>query len=177
MEALFTMGEGEYALERTQKRFAPMVNNPSYSTLFEGWGIGEEGFGGGTTNHAWSGGAQIVIAQKLCGISPLEAGFKTFLIEPSPASFESASISVPTIRGLIKSAFKNNTDGFVMNIDVPNGTTAIVRLPASSSAEIKIGGHLPTAAQLTTEPQWQREGYTAVKLDAGSYTIARNKKM
>ena len=86
MEALFVMGEGNYALERVQKRFEEMVNDSNYTTLFEGWGIGERGFGGGTTNHAWSGGGQTVIAKHLCGIEPLEAGYGTFLIEPCPAS-------------------------------------------------------------------------------------------
>ena len=56
MEALFIMGQSNYALERVQSRFAPMVDNKEYSTLFEGWDIGEKGFGGGTVNHAWSGG-------------------------------------------------------------------------------------------------------------------------
>ncbi len=51
-EALFMMGEEIYGLDRHKKRFSPMVNNDKYTTLFEGWGIGEEGFGGGTVNHA-----------------------------------------------------------------------------------------------------------------------------
>lgn len=57
MEALFRMGCGHYAIERTARRFADMVDDPGSTTLFEGWGIGEKGYGGGTTNHAWSGGA------------------------------------------------------------------------------------------------------------------------
>ena len=36
MEALFIMGEGEYAMRRIEKRFGPMVNNENYTTLFEG---------------------------------------------------------------------------------------------------------------------------------------------
>lgn len=55
MEALFIMGKGEYAMERTRKRFDKMVNDPERSTLYEGWEIGSREFGGGTTNHARSG--------------------------------------------------------------------------------------------------------------------------
>ena len=40
MEALFKMGEGEYAMERCKRRFSEMVNHPDYTTLFEGWEIG-----------------------------------------------------------------------------------------------------------------------------------------
>ena len=69
MEALFKMGEGEYAMERCSRRFGEMVNHPDYTTLFEGWEIGSSKYGGGTTNHAWSGGAITVIGAELCGSS------------------------------------------------------------------------------------------------------------
>ncbi len=47
-EAMFQMGYAKEALARHKKRFGSMVNNPNFTTLFEGWGIGKEGFGGGT---------------------------------------------------------------------------------------------------------------------------------
>ena len=57
IEALFKMEHGKYGIERMKKRFAEMVNDPKRSTLYEGWSIGPGGFGGGTTNHAWTFGA------------------------------------------------------------------------------------------------------------------------
>lgn len=74
MESLFKMGKGEYGLERTRKRFANMINDKEHTTLFEGWEIG--GFRGGSTNHAWSGGAVTVISYYLCGLSPLRTGLE-----------------------------------------------------------------------------------------------------
>ena len=44
-----------------------MVEDPQCSTLYEGWGIGENGYGGGSSNHAWSGGGLTVLAQYVCG--------------------------------------------------------------------------------------------------------------
>lgn len=44
MEALFVMGEPNFALERMRSRYTKMMAYP-YTTLFEGWGIGAEGFG------------------------------------------------------------------------------------------------------------------------------------
>ena len=41
-----------------------MLSYKDYTTLFEGWGIGQEGFGGGTINHAWSGGPLTLLSQK-----------------------------------------------------------------------------------------------------------------
>ena len=92
-----------------------MVNDPNYTTLWEGWVIGK-GFG---VNHAWSGGMQIVISQYLFGIKPLEAGYKTFLVAPDPVYFSSASISIPTIQGMVRSSFEKTDDGFTMKLSVP----------------------------------------------------------
>lgn len=59
-EAMMLMGYEKEAIARHEKRFAYMVNHPDYTTLFEGWGIGKDGFGGGTVNHGWSGGGLVV---------------------------------------------------------------------------------------------------------------------
>jgi len=175
MEALFVMGEGKYAMDRTKKRFAEMVNNPNYSTLFEGWGIGENGFGGGTTNHAWSGGAQIVIAQYLFGVKPLDAGYKTFLIAPQPATFTSANLTVPTIKGLISTSFQNNTDGFRMNVIVPKSTTAIVKLPSGS--KVYVNKKLLTEKDMNVEESQQKARFTTFKLVSGKYVIKRERSL
>ena len=175
MEALFVMGEENYALERFQKRFEEMVNDSNYTTLFEGWGIGERGFGGGTTNHAWSGGGQTVIAKHLCGIEPLEAGYGTFLIEPCPASFTSASITVPTVKGMIHSSFVNMMERFTLKVIVPQNTTAIVRLPEGET--IKVNGKEPSAGQQKLGAKWSKAGKIALALKPGEYVITRNKRI
>lgn len=175
MEALFVMGEGKYGLERTKKRFQEMVNDPNYTTLFEGWGVGEKGFGGGTTNHAWSGGAQIVISQYLFGIKPLEAGYKTFLIEPNPASFTTGALSVPTIKGIISTSFENTSDNFVMKVTIPKETIAILRLP--EGAVISVNKKLVLVEQTDIDKNCQKAGFTAIKLTFGEYIIVRNKAL
>ena len=45
LEALFKMGHADFAIERMKSRYAKMLGY-DYTTLFEGWGIGSEGFGG-----------------------------------------------------------------------------------------------------------------------------------
>ncbi len=136
MEALFIMGEEEYGLERHKKRFGPMVNNDKYTTLFEGWGIGEEGFGGGTTNHAWSGGGLTILSQYLCGIAPVEAGYKVFHILPQPGNMKTASTTMESVRGVIKSSFSNEAKRFTLTSTVPTGTTAIIGVPAKGVKKI-----------------------------------------
>ena len=38
-----------------KQRYTRMLDYAEYTTLFEGWGIGAEGFGAARVNHAWSG--------------------------------------------------------------------------------------------------------------------------
>ncbi len=86
IEALFMMGENYYGMERMKRRFAEMVNDPERTTLYEGWGIGPNGFPGGTTNHAWSGGGLTILSQYVCGVAPTEVGYKAYRISYSSAT-------------------------------------------------------------------------------------------
>ena len=140
LEALFQMGYPDYALQRMKKRFGDMVNNPDYTTLFEGWGIGSKGFGGGTTNHAWSGGGLTILSQYLCGIAPIDPGYSTFQIIPQPGSVAQASATILSVKGEIKSAFVNKPDRFDLSVIVPDGTSAIIGLPDKGYTSVKVGG-------------------------------------
>lgn len=139
IEALFKMGEGKYGLQRMKKRYAEMVNDPYHSTLYEGWGVGDNGFGGGTTNHAWSGGGLTILSQFVCGVSPLKPGFKKWIVSPCPAGVRQAETCVPTVNGDIKVGFIDDKETFNLQISVPKGTTAVVCLPGTSKI-IRLNG-------------------------------------
>ena len=124
MEALFKMGEGEYAMERCSRRFGEMVNHPDYTTLFEGWEIGSSKYGGGTTNHAWSGGAITVIGAELCGIKPIEPGYKKFEVRPQPAGLSEITLAFPTVRGEVSYSHKVDGEDIKLTVKVPKGTRA-----------------------------------------------------
>ena len=128
LEALVKMGYGEFALERFKKRFGPMVNDRTYTTLFEGWEVG--GFGGGSTNHAWSGGMLTVIAEDICGVRPVVPGWEVFEVSPYPVISE-CDIVIPTVRGKVRSSFKKQDECFTLDLTVPVGTKAKVNIPAS----------------------------------------------
>jgi hypothetical protein len=141
-EALFMMGYEREALERHEKRFSAMVGHPYFTTLFEGWGIGNEGFGGGTVNHAWSGGGLTVLSQYLCGIAPATAGYKKINILPQPGSIERAEATVSSIAGIIKSAFQNQGNRFVLNVTIPEQATAVVGVPDKRYGKIYLNKKL-----------------------------------
>lgn len=140
MEALFMMNEADFALERTRNRYAKMMAYP-HTTLFEGWGIGAEGFGGGTINHAWSGGPLTLLSQKLCGIEPVEPAFKRFRIAPQLGTINTASAVVPTRYGEIKADIKRKGRKISMKVTVPQGTTALVVFPDGKEKELASGIH------------------------------------
>jgi len=154
LEALFQMGYEEFALERMERRFGPMVNNQYYTTLFEGWGIGSEGFGGGTTNHAWSGCGLTILSQYLCGIAPLEAGYALFQVAPQPANIENASARIVSVKGEITSTFVNKEGKFLLNVSVPKGTEAVIGIPDKNFTKITANGKIV----------WIKSNYTCSKI-------------
>ena len=126
-EALFVMGYDDFAIQRTRERFEAMVNYPGCTTLWEGWGIGKAGFGGGSVNHAWSGGTLTLLSQYVAGIRPTKPGFKEFQISPRMGDLTSAQVTVDTPYGLIKADLKRKGNKVRITLMVPEGTTAFVQ--------------------------------------------------
>ena len=153
LETLVKIGHGDYALERFKKRFGNMIADELHSTLYEGWEEG--GFGGGSTNHAWSGGMLTVIAENICGVRPVVPGWKEFEICPKPLISE-CDITIPSVSGKIRSAFKDTEESFTMNVSVPKGTKATVKVPEQPYASITLNGK-PAKAE--------------IRLKAGEYEI------
>ena len=119
-----------------------MMAYKDYSTLFEGWGIGAEGFGGGTINHAWSGGPLTMMSQKVCGIEPTSPGFKTFRVAPQLSGLDHAEASMVTADGG-RIAVKVQKEGqkLSVTVTVPKGSKAQVVFPDGKSKTVGAGTH------------------------------------
>ena len=137
LEALVKTGHADFAIDRFKKRFRNMIEDPMHSTLYEGWEEG--GFGGGSTNHAWSGGMLTVIAEYICGVRPAVPGWSEFEIRPYPVIPE-CDIVIPSVKGNVRSAYKDTDNAFTMTVTVPEGTTASVVLPGEGYKEITVNG-------------------------------------
>ena len=151
IEALFRMGQGKYGIERMKKRFAEMVNDLERSTLYEGWGIGPDGFPGGTTNHAWSGGGLTIMSQYVCGIAPTKPGYEEYTICPQPAGVKQAETLVPTVKGNIQVSFVDNDREFALNVSSPDGMKATICLPATSKTISLNGKVIWSKGKLTAQ--------------------------
>ena len=155
-----------------------MVDNTEFTTLFEGWGIGKDGYGGGTVNHAWSGGGLTILSQYLCGVAPVEPGYKTFHILPQPGDVTYASAEIASVSGRITASFTNNANEFTLTASVPTGTKAILGLPGKAYRQITLNGIVIWAngryihsknAQPFIDPATDRFEF---KLDKGHWILA-----
>ena len=137
LEALCKMGYYDDALTRMEKRFGDMVA-AKYTTLWEGWMYtGGRGMkyksGHGTYNHAWSGGGLTILSQYIAGIEPIEPAFKSFAVQPNLSKLDYIKTTVPSRYGNIEMHAQKSNNELIINLTVPEDTTAEVRLPQGYS--------------------------------------------
>ena len=138
LESLYMMGYAEEAVERMLKRYDNMLKD-DHPTLWEEFEPKNLSCNGGqaTRNHAWSSGPLSLMYMYTAGITPTEAGFKTFQIRPQLGSLNTVSAKTETMYGVITvDATKTS-----LSVNVPTGTTAEICVPRLDSATtIKLGG-------------------------------------
>jgi len=145
LESLYMMDAPEQAIERMKKRWAAQIKSP-LTTLWEGWGLGTEGYGGGTYNHAWSGGPLTVLSQYGAGIAPVEPGFKRFFVKPQLGPLKDIKTTVPTQYGnIVFSAKRLNSGHLKLDLTVPKDTTADVEV-GNFKKTLGPGTHAMTAS-------------------------------
>ena len=101
LEALMRMGYPDDATARMKRRYRAMIDS-ELTTLWEGWGLGAEGFGGGTYNHAWSGGPLTVMSQRIAGLEPAEPAWGRYRLAPRLGSLRDVEAYAPTPAGELR---------------------------------------------------------------------------
>ncbi|MBM4104460.1 MAG: glycoside hydrolase [Planctomycetes bacterium] len=139
LESLYLMDAPQEAIARMKERWAEQLDSP-ISTLLEGWGIGKKGYGGGTYNHAWSGGPLTVLSQYGAGVAPTQPGFRKFAVLPQMADLKEIEAVVPTRYGDIQLKIQK-APSFKMELFVPADTVAEVGIPKNvNPSMIQING-------------------------------------
>lgn len=141
MESLFVMHDAEAGLARMKKRYANMVNS-QLTTLWESWGIGSEGYGGGSYNHGWSGGPLTLLSQYIAGITPDKPDYETFSVMPQPGKLTEIRCVVPSSKGEIILNLTIGKKTIEMVVNIPENTQATVGIPklASNLSKISVNG-------------------------------------
>ncbi|SMC44709.1 Alpha-L-rhamnosidase N-terminal domain-containing protein [Pedobacter africanus] len=167
LEALFKMGYAETALARLKKRYTSMVNS-RLTTLWEGWKIGANGFGGGSYNHAWSGGGLILMSQYVAGIAPASLAFDTIKIAPQMGGLTSCSATVSSVAGLIsvKNTFISKKE-FNQLIESPSPLKIYFPFEVNRIKKITVNNkRLPETLML----KFRKKGW--LELNKGTYNLS-----
>ena len=146
LDALYDAGEADYALSLltstarrswyNMTRIGSTITTEAWDNVYkpnQDW------------NHPWGAAPANVIVRKLMGVEPIEPGFSKIRIKPQPGSLQSASLTVPTIKGAVSVAFDNREGAsFLLDITIPANTTAEVWLP-KLSRRISVDGKMQSA--------------------------------
>ena len=146
MEGLFANGAATRALELisapTDRSWRHMVESGATIT-WEAWDMKYKP--NQDWNHAWGAAPANLLPRFVLGAEPLVPGWKQVRIRPHPGDLKFAKGKVPTPRGPIIVGWENR-NSFQMNLNLPDGVTARLELPASpSSTGVFINGLSVTA--------------------------------
>lgn len=140
LELLFANGQYDWAMDTILARWKPMLDAGA-TTFWEQW---EPHW---SLCHAWSAAPTYLLMAQIAGIRPLQPAFEEFSVEPHPGHLTWFRTVVPTVRGDIELGWHTRTDipkrdpmgsaipmgatspAITVNLTVPNGTRAHVRLP------------------------------------------------
>jgi alpha-L-rhamnosidase len=173
LEALCQMGEEKEALTRMKRRYQVMVDAP-YTTLWEFWETG----GMGTYNHSWNA-PNTILSQYIAGVATVTPGWSTYHIKPQLATLHTVEVIVPSVKGNIDVAMTKTEQNFTLQLNSPNGTTAIVGVPKTNKAiaTIKVNNTLvwkngkmkKSLKGLTFDSE--DVSYLNFKLESGEYVL------
>lgn len=138
LQALCVMGYHQEALDRMKLRYRKMVESP-ITTLWEGWDIGSKTYGGGTYNHAWSGGPLTILSEYIAGVSATEPQFKRFVVDPHLGTLSFVKTTVPTVFGKIQLQVEKIQDQQRIQIGVPQTTEAEIKVP-ETCVRLRVNG-------------------------------------
>lgn len=125
LEALFKMGGGKEAVQRLKSRYKAMLKSDK-SSLWEFFHEDPDG----TFNHSWSGGPAALLTEKIAGLFPQEAGWRSFIFRPNPCGLNQFSTWASTPFGRIHASAHFSEGEWAVNLLVPEGTTAKIDLTA-----------------------------------------------
>jgi hypothetical protein len=159
LEALYKMNAPDLAMTRMKDRYREQIASP-LTTLWEGWGLGKNGYGGGTYNHAWSGGPLTCLSQYAAGVAPTKPGYEAYSVFPQMGSLKRIQAVVPTVKGEIHLTLEQTDNTFTIDITSPPGTTAELGIPKRPGMKIEL-------SDPSLRPVGEDERYLRVSIKPG----------
>lgn len=124
-------------------------------------------------NHYAYGASGEWMYRTLAGVSALEPGYRSTLIAPEPGGgITSSDFSYDTRYGTIESAWEQTDAGLTLDVTVPTGTTATLRIPAESRWAVTEGGGVPAEQAEAVRFVEMDGGVAVLEIGSGSYAFA-----
>lgn len=141
LEALYSAGEGDYALglltATGERSWWNMIRSGSTITI-EAWDLKFKP--NSDWNHAWGAAPANIIPGYMWGIRPLTPGYSKAVVKPQLSRLTYSNISVPTIRGNIKAEFKVTGKSEEYLITIPANMDCDLILGDVKNLTIKVNG-------------------------------------
>ncbi len=154
LEALCKMGRYETAKNRIRKRYGEMAKSDC-STLWESWADGD-----GSKNHGWSGGPLVIMGKYFAGVSPLQEGFKSYIVKPNLAGLIYFNAKVPTPKGIISVSCEKTEEIAKYRFNLVENANAVIAIELKENEKIAINGEAATLS-----PKAKTAGLTFLKQD------------
>ncbi|PQJ76568.1 alpha-L-rhamnosidase-related protein [Polaribacter glomeratus] len=133
-EAMCMAGNYEASLNRMKEQYQSQVNQKNLTTLYEMFPRG------GSYNHAWNA-SNTVLSKHIAGIEPTKVGWSQFKVCPNMAHLTTIKQIVPSVQGEIIVAISKKENVFKLDLENPEGTTAIIGIPKKdfNISKVKLG--------------------------------------
>ncbi|MFL6127003.1 alpha-L-rhamnosidase C-terminal domain-containing protein [Actinophytocola sp.] len=142
----FSVGDTSGALDLMRRTWGPMVdaNNPLFTGAF--WEFKNSA---GTVNrataslaHGWAASPTVQLTEQVLGVTPVDAGYRSWRIEPHPGDLAWSAGTVPTAYGAIHVGWtaRRRAGTFTLTARTPRGTNGTIVVPVRGDARITVNG-------------------------------------
>jgi hypothetical protein len=143
-EGLVRYGHGRQALEFMREYWGEMLERGA-TTFWEHFTLdsppGLVPSRGVSLCHGWSAGPTYWLPARILGVTPGAPGFSRVSIRPHLADLDHARGRVPTPRGVVNVSWERSSEGFGIEVDLPEECEAQLSLPRlGDPAQIRANG-------------------------------------
>ncbi len=147
LNARLRAGDTDNALQLLSNEWGPMIapGDLYTGTFWENESTtGTQASGQTSMAHGWSSMPTSALSQYVLGIAPVDAGYRTWLVQPHASTLAWVEGQAPTPYGPIAVDWSHNrsTGAFAMKVTAPAGTAGTIAVPTfGHSVDIAVNGH------------------------------------
>ncbi|WP_433378951.1 alpha-L-rhamnosidase C-terminal domain-containing protein [Actinoplanes sp. CA-142083] len=160
----FAVNDVDGALSLMRRTWGPMVDprNPLYTGGLWEFKNNDGGVNRATASlaHGWAASPTVQLTQQVLGVSPVGAGYSTWLIQPRPGRLAWAKGVVPTKYGDISAAWTSSGHRFELRVTTPRHTSGTIAVPAG---KVFVNGHAVRPTVI--------DGYARLIVRGGTCTV------